>query len=68
MADKTQAVTLRVPEEMVNRIDSCVQELEAQHPGLSVNRTQAMLMLLERGLDHFEGKARPRAKTRETKA
>lgn len=65
MADKTQAVTLRVPEEMLKRIDDCLKELERLHPGLSVNRTQAMLMLLERGLDHFEGKTKAKSKTRE---
>lgn len=57
-------VTVRVPSETLARIDACVAKLEAQNPGLRVTRSNAMLMLLWRGLDQFEG---TKSKTRETK-
>lgn len=67
MKDKekqTVGVSLRMSEELLERVDACIKKLEQQNPGLSVSRSNAILMLLARGLDQFEGS---KARTKETR-
>jgi hypothetical protein len=41
---------LRVPAAMVGRLDARAKEMQAQHPGVTLSRSDVARVLLERGL------------------
>jgi hypothetical protein len=60
--DKTmQAVSLRLPEGLIERIDACAERLQRETPLLEVTRTDALRYLLQIGLVEFE-KTKPRGR------
>lgn len=49
-----QAVAFRLSEQMLARIDTHVRRMEAHNPGLTISRTDAVRVLLLKGLDAVE--------------
>jgi hypothetical protein len=52
----TKLTAMRLPEDLLERIDRYVEKLNRAHPGLNINRTDAVRTLLTLGLDTTEGK------------
>lgn len=51
MAEPKKQVAFRLPESLIARIDAFAEQCERERPGLSVNRTEALVILLMRALD-----------------
>ncbi|MDB5669633.1 MAG: hypothetical protein JWO25_592 [Alphaproteobacteria bacterium] len=53
-----QAVSLRLPDSLVDRVDACAERLQAETPLLEVTRTDALRYLIQIGLAEFERPAK----------
>lgn len=51
MAESKKQVAFRLPESLISRIDAFAERCERERPGLSVSRTEALVILLTRALD-----------------
>jgi hypothetical protein len=51
MNEAKKQVAFRLPESLIARIDAFAEQCERERPGLSVNRTEALVILLMRALD-----------------
>ncbi|MBI5493757.1 MAG: hypothetical protein HY904_01955 [Deltaproteobacteria bacterium] len=58
----TQQVGIRLPEELVARLDQHVERMRAAQPGLEVTRADAVRVLLTKALDAEGGKPAARTK------
>jgi predicted transcriptional regulator len=57
--DKTmQAVSLRLPDALVEQVDACADQLQRQTPLLEVTRTDALRYLIQMGLAEFDKQQR----------
>ena len=56
-----QAVSLRLPESLVEQVDACAAQLQGETPLLEVTRTDALRYLIQVGLVEYE-KQKARAK------
>ena len=56
-----QAVSLRLPEALVEKVDACAAQLQSETPLLEVTRTDALRYLIQVGLAEY-GKQKGRAK------
>jgi len=56
MATETKAVNFRFPLTLIDRIDRHVERLRAEQPGVKVDRSDVVRLLLIRGLDDVEPK------------
>ncbi len=54
------ATGFRLPTELVERLDAYAERLRAEHPGLSLSRTDAVRELLTFALDQKDGGQKPR--------
>lgn len=52
----TKPIPLRLPEEMLKRIDAYAERVRHEHHGLAVNRADLIRMLITYALDDIEGK------------
>jgi predicted transcriptional regulator len=60
-----QAVSLRLPDALIDRVDACADRLQSETPLLEVTRTDALRYLIQIGLAEFEKpKRRPRESSR----
>lgn len=48
-------VCVRLPLDLVARLDAFQERLQSEHPGLTIARADAVRVLLTRGLDEAEG-------------
>ena len=56
-----QAVSLRLPEPLVEQVDACAAQLQSETPLLEVTRTDALRYLIQVGLAEYEKqKGRPK--------
>ena len=55
-----QAVSLRLPEALLDRIDACANRLREDTPLLEVTRTDALRYLIQVGLAEFDRQRAPR--------
>jgi hypothetical protein len=62
IAEETAVVSIRLPIDLVNRLDRYADELRAVTPGVNVTRTDAARAVLTLALDH----SKPPRLTRET--
>jgi predicted transcriptional regulator len=53
-----QAVSLRLPDALVERVDACAGQLQRQMPLLEVTRTDALRYLIQTGLAEFDREQR----------
>lgn len=51
---------IRLPAEMLDRIDDFAQRLQREQSGLEVNRAVAIRLLITRGLEAVEPKKKPK--------
>lgn len=51
MSEAKKQVAFRLPESLISRIDAFAEQCERERPGLSVSRTEALVILLTRALD-----------------
>ena len=49
-----QAVSLRLPEGLIDRVDACADQLQEETPLLEVTRTDALRYLIQVGLAEFD--------------
>jgi hypothetical protein len=49
-AKRLRVLTLRVPEELLHRLDAYTAEVQAAQPHLRLSRTDVLRMLLDKGL------------------
>jgi hypothetical protein len=49
-AQRLRVLTLRVPEELLRRLDAYTAEVQAAQPYLRLSRTDVLRMLLDKGL------------------
>lgn len=49
-----QAISLRLPDALIERVDSCADRLQRQTPLLEVTRTDALRYLIQTGLAEFD--------------
>ena len=49
-AQRVRVLTLRVPEELLSRLDAYTAQVQAAQPYLRVSRTDVLRMLLDKGL------------------
>ena len=49
-----QAVSLRLPEGLIDRVDACADQLQEDIPLLEVTRTDALRYLIQVGLAEFD--------------
>ena len=56
-----QAVSLRLPDPLLARIDACAERLQAETPLLEVTRTDALRYLIQLGLAEVEKPPRAKA-------
>jgi hypothetical protein len=61
-----QAVSLRLPEAIIDGVDECAARLQEQMPLLEVTRTDALRHLIQLGLAEF-GKSSRTAATRKAR-
>ena len=54
--DTLQTVSVRLPAELLSRIDDCTLQLQRELPLLQVTRTDAVRYLLQSGLERFAKK------------
>jgi predicted transcriptional regulator len=60
-----QAISIRLPEELVGRVDACAERLQSDMPLLEVTRTDALRYLIQVGLAEFDRqKDRPTKRSR----
>ncbi len=59
---KTTQTAFRLPPDLLERLDRHVDRVNADSPGLDVNRTDVVRMLLTKGLDEAEREAGRRRK------
>ena len=55
---KKRAVMVRLDPDILRRLDAYAKVFEAEHPGLSITRTDVVRMFLEQGCDAAEKIAR----------
>jgi hypothetical protein len=60
-----QAVSLRLPDELIAEVDACAERLQAETPLLEVTRTDALRYLIQLGLADF---ARPKPRPKRGRA
>jgi hypothetical protein len=53
-AQRVRLLTLRVPEELLRRLDAYTARLQATQPYLRLSRTEVLRMLLDEGLRRNE--------------
>ena len=63
IADESAVVSIRLPVDLVRRLDAYADDLRAVTPGVNVTRTDAARAILTRALDHLT----PPRPTRETR-
>jgi hypothetical protein len=51
-----QAVSLRLPQALLDQVDGCAERLQAETPLLEVTRTDALRYLIQVGLAEFSKK------------
>lgn len=56
---KTQQISLRLPVELIDRLDRYVTKINEQHPGWDLTRTDAVRALLTRALEAEETERKP---------
>jgi predicted transcriptional regulator len=49
-----QAISLRLPDDLLGRVDACAERLQAETPLLEVTRTDALRYLIQLGLADYE--------------
>ena len=49
-----QAVSLRLPAGLIDRVDACADRLQRETPLLEVTRTDALRYLIQTGLAEFD--------------
>jgi predicted transcriptional regulator len=49
-----QAVSLRLPDALIDRVDACAERLRSETPLLEVTRTDALRYLIQIGLAEIE--------------
>jgi hypothetical protein len=49
-----QAISLRLPDGLIDRVDSCAEQLQEETPLLEVTRTDALRYLIQIGLAEFD--------------
>lgn len=49
-----QAVSLRLPAPLIERVDACADQLQSETPLLEVTRTDALRYLIQTGLAEFD--------------
>jgi hypothetical protein len=49
-----QAVSLRLPAALIDRVDACADQLQRDTPLLEVTRTDALRYLIQTGLAEFD--------------
>ena len=62
-----QAVSLRLPEALVDQVDACAAQLQSETPLLEVTRTDALRYLIQVGLAEY-GKQKARSPKRGRKS
>jgi len=55
---RVRVLTLRVPEELLRRLDASTAQVQAAQPYLRLSRTDVLRMLLDKGLSTTSGKTR----------
>jgi predicted transcriptional regulator len=55
-----QAISLRLPDDLLERVDACAEQLQGETPLLEVTRTDALRYLIQIGLAEIDRqKSRP---------
>jgi hypothetical protein len=54
--ESTTQVTFRLPDSLIKRLDRHVERMNADYPGMTFTRADAVRTLLTSALDDFEGK------------
>jgi len=60
--EETTTVAFRLPNSLVKRLDEYVKRLDAGQPGMTHSRTDAVRVLLMRGLDEMDEPAGKKSK------
>jgi hypothetical protein len=62
---KMQAVSLRLPDFLLDQVDACADRLQHETPLLEVTRTDALRYLIQTGLAELERqRSKPKARKR----
>ena len=56
------AVSIRLPRDIMGNIEACAQSLQADTPLLQINRTDAVRYLIQLGLIEFEKQVKKKKK------
>jgi hypothetical protein len=57
----SEYVGMRIPKELLERIDAYLERMNRDHPGLTFSRADAIKTLVAQALDNIEGKPKKSA-------
>lgn len=60
----TKPYPMRLPAELLERVDFYLAHMNREHPGMNLNRTDVVRMALVKFLDEFERKSTPKKKSK----
>jgi len=60
----TNPFGLRLTEPLIERVKSAIADVKQRNPGMPVNKTGVLQLLLTLGLDAFEAESKPKKRAR----